>query len=710
MRLNTFGPPLAIRTRPATRRSRIRLPLLGLLVAALVLLAMGPLADGAFASHFRHGNLNWAKKSGAPAGSQRITVQYEQSWRRSAFSNQSGQPPVRGDIIANSEGCIDWGDGTTRTCPQYLVEFVNAAEDYMRIQALAPGSQTDINVPHDYADPSGTFTIRTGSCCTISTLQNAGDASWNILSTVNLAGDNESAIATVPAIVTLAPGGVRSFTVPAGDVGRQRLSFRLSDANESCAGCATPHPPGLTIDPNSGQVTFDTTDKSGLYWTGVVIESRNAAGAVVATSHIQYIIRVGTGGSSTQAPVWTAPTPADGSVFTVSPGGTVAFTLRASDPDPGDSVSILQNSGPGTFTPTEGNPATGSYSFTPTSADLDTDHIVQFIAQDQDGAGPPFRSYTIRVRRPTTAPVDTTPPQTTITQGPVGRTTDDRPTFAFSSNEPGSTFQCSIDGGPFFACSSPYTLPTLSPGAHTFQVRAIDRAGNIDPTPATTVGADGYPLPFIVVAGPVARPVLGVRFTAKAVDGEVFVSVPRSSGARASARVPGLKGRRFVPLTRLRSLPMGSLLDTRRGRVRLRTARNAAGATQAGEFSGGVFQVLQSRRRARRGLTDLPMKGASFRPCRRAGRSAVRGPDASIARRRASRRTIRRLRGNARGRFRTRGRYSSATVRGTLWGIADRCDGTVTRVRRGTIAVRDFRRKKTIVLRPGRGYVARPRR
>jgi hypothetical protein len=70
---------------------------------------------------------------------------------------------------------------------------------------------------------------------------------------------------------------------------------------------------------------------------------------------------------------------------------------------------------------------------------------------------------------------------------------------------------------------------------------------------------------------------------------------------------------------------------------------------------------------------------------------------------------IRRLRGNTRGRFRTRGRHSAATVRGTIWTVEDRCDGTLTKVRRGRVAVRDFRLRKTIVVRAGKSYLARAR-
>ena len=149
---------------------------------------------------------------------------------------------------------------------------------------------------------------------------------------------------------------------------------------------------------------------------------------------------------------------------------------------------------------------------------------------------------------------------------------------------------------------------------------------------------------------------------------------------------------------------MGSFLNTRRGTVGLTSAVNAAGKTQSGRFSRGLFQVLQSRRRSARGLTELRLKGSSFRGCRR----AQAGGSARAAG--LSRRAIRRLRSNARGRFRTGGRNSSATVRGTVWETIDRCDGTLTKVRRGRVAVRDFRRKKTVIVRAGKSYLAQARR
>ncbi len=81
--------------------------------------------------------------------------------------------------------------------------------------------------------------------------------------------------------------------------------------------------------------------------------------------------------------------------------------------------------------------------------------------------------------------VDTTPPATAITAGPAGRTTDLTPTFRFSSDDAGSTFECRIDAAAFTPCASPFTAGRRLRGAHRFRVRAKDAAGNVDPTPAS---------------------------------------------------------------------------------------------------------------------------------------------------------------------------------------------------------------------------------
>ncbi len=76
---------------------------------------------------------------------------------------------------------------------------------------------------------------------------------------------------------------------------------------------------------------------------------------------------------------------------------------------------------------------------------------------------------------------DVTPPDTLITSGPSGLTRFNPPGFGYTSNEPGATFACRVDGGPYVACGS---RNEMGQGAHVMQIRATDRAGNADPTPA----------------------------------------------------------------------------------------------------------------------------------------------------------------------------------------------------------------------------------
>jgi hypothetical protein len=78
--------------------------------------------------------------------------------------------------------------------------------------------------------------------------------------------------------------------------------------------------------------------------------------------------------------------------------------------------------------------------------------------------------------------IDATAPETTISSAPKSGTATSA-TFAFSASEGGS-FECRLDGAPFAVCGSPKSYSPLRPGDHRFEVRAVDAAGNADPTPA----------------------------------------------------------------------------------------------------------------------------------------------------------------------------------------------------------------------------------
>ena len=87
--------------------------------------------------------------------------------------------------------------------------------------------------------------------------------------------------------------------------------------------------------------------------------------------------------------------------------------------------------------------------------------------------------------------------------------------------------------------------------------------------------------------------------------------------------------------------------------------------------------------------------------------SCGRGGKASAA---AKKKKKRQLWGDGSGKFRTDGSYSSATVRGTNWMVQDSCTSTLTKVKRGSVTVRDFVKKKNVIVKAGKQYVAKKKR
>jgi hypothetical protein len=126
------------------------------------------------------------------------------------------------------------------------------------------------------------------------------------------------------------------------------------------------------------------------------------------------------------------------------------------------------------------------------------------------------------------------------------------------------------------------------------------------------------------------------------------------------------RGKSRFKLRRPTLVAMGARIDTSKGKVKLTSALSST-RTQSGTFSQGAFVVTQ---RKSDGLTDLTLTGGDFGACTAAARAAKPVTAAANSRRR--------LFGRAHGRFRTRGRNSSATVRGTDWLTDDTCTGTVT--------------------------------
>ncbi|MFL5345808.1 MAG: adventurous gliding motility protein AgmC [Hyalangium sp.] len=159
--------------------------------------------------------------------------------------------------------------------------------------------------------------------------------------------------------------------------------------------------------------------------------------------------------------------------------------------EPNSTVTVsLNGSAVGTTTAD----TTGNWSLTPTTPLADGTYTVTATATDVAGntslASSPVRFF-----------VDTTPPETTIVSAPSGQTENPDASFDFSSNESNVTYECSLDGAAFAACSDPVTFSGVAEGDHTLQVRARDAVGNVDPTPASATWTYQPPPPDWALLG-----------------------------------------------------------------------------------------------------------------------------------------------------------------------------------------------------------------
>ncbi len=145
------------------------------------------------------------------------------------------------------------------------------------------------------------------------------------------------------------------------------------------------------------------------------------------------------------------------------------------------------------------------------------------------------------------------------------------------------------------------------------------------------------------------------------------------------------------------TIPYRSTVDVTNGRLLLRADTGTLTVRGAGGISA-VFVLLRGTDR-KQSVVELRLTRGDFSVCPKRKKSSASRIAAT---------PVRQLWGDGTGRFRTRGRYAAATVRGTNWLTADRCDGTLTRVVRGVIQVTDLPQRRQITVRAGRTYLAKP--
>jgi len=317
---------------------------------------------------------------------------------------------------------------------------------------------------------------------------------------------------------------------------------------------------------------------------------------------------------------------------------------------------------------------------------------------------------------PPPASTPTTAPTPVITGAPtVAATTAG---FSGSVNPSGlpttALFQYGLDpkytgGGPVVYTNSTPAEPVGSDStSHTVSASVTGLVPNAlyhvrllaSNSAGTTVGPD---VTFSTLTTPApGPPALGKTVNVSVVSGVVLIEV----------------NGHLVPLTELRQIPTNTVIDALRGTIKLTTAlnegthaRDAAAKgkkrtgktnTQTGTFGGAIFKITQ----AHSGLANLSLvEGAFSGAPSYANCQAHASADASAAA--LSSKTLQLLHANAHGKFSTTGRYSAATVRGTKWTVADKCNGTLTHDITDSVVVTDFVHRRTIVLHAGQSYLAK---
>jgi hypothetical protein len=248
-------------------------------------------------------------------------------------------------------------------------------------------------------------------------------------------------------------------------------------------------------------------------------------------SHSFSVRAVNAAGLSDDTPaerVWTIDTVAPDTTLISGPPALdnsvmVQFTFRSGEKDVAFDCS-LDNAG---FLP-----CTSGASFGPVG-----DGAHSFAVRARDRAGNVDLSPAVYAWS-----VDTRTPDTQIVDGPSGATGSTTATFSFLSPDAGAgaTFQCSLDGGGFAACTSPATYSRLGEAAHTFAVRVRDTVGNFDPTPATrSWTVDLTPPDTSIVDGPSGTvPIASASFAFTASEADATFGCSLDGGGFAPCMSP----------------------------------------------------------------------------------------------------------------------------------------------------------------------------
>ncbi|HET7486885.1 MAG TPA: HYR domain-containing protein [Acidimicrobiales bacterium] len=500
-------------------------PTSSVLAALLVLSTLSVLAVATAppsgATHLRATQLAWHSTPNPRV----VVFDFTGSFRRSYFTAAGYQANV-GNVVpitaTDSSSGLFYGDGT------HLAEFNATIVDS---DTANDRITVDAHLTKTYAGTGTVFAAYYQNCCRLSppAHRNNGDKPSRQETLVTLAPNvSGTPDSSVSPIVDCPVNALCTFFVPATDRDGGILSYRLATPAEA-SGAATGtnafvQPGGATIDPATGLYSWNTAGASlaggttpSFFSTQVVVDKRLTPGAAPVTKlATDFFIRVNPATAANQAPQFVSPTPDNGTEIDGVAGQPVGFDVRATDSAAGDTVTLgtLALPAGATFTRTNGNPATGSFSWTPATPG---DHFVTLTAADQFGLQATQRTVHIVVGDGT-PPVMTWPgDQTLEATGPSGaiatfsatamdETSGERPVTCTPAS--GSTFPM---GQTTVSCTASDAAGNQATASGTITV--VDTTGpqlSLGDVQAEATGPDGAPVGYTATAADVvdgSRPV-----------------------------------------------------------------------------------------------------------------------------------------------------------------------------------------------------------
>jgi len=425
-----------------------RLRVLGLAVAAVAAVALAAAAllisaDEAEASHLRGGYMTFDH-----VDNETVRIRGTTYWRLSYGFGICPAPCAPGQVITSSytQGFIQTGipsalasstsssmpgcdtPSPTYKCFDARVLTVNSAEDWFGVEWIPEGgtSTGPAGVIVDYPSPANAgqpwHAMYQPACCRTSNGATYGGNTWYHINNPDMdellwinvtAGYNDAPIISLPPIVDCEVPVVCKIPIPASDPNKDPLSFRLGTYTEATgapppiatAGPATggsvgwdsPGPPdapnALSVDPTTGIITWDTTGATtGGTWpptsTAHTIYSLQVSvedGVNQTRAVIDFFIRLVP--EYPDKPFWVTPLTPCTKSFVVLASDTLTYDVQAKSNDTSRTITLYDGGMPpgASMSYTTGNPATGTFVWTPNKDDRGT-YVMVYWGKDDRGA------------------------------------------------------------------------------------------------------------------------------------------------------------------------------------------------------------------------------------------------------------------------------------------------------------------------------------